>query len=259
MDEPVPAKAVTEDLASGHLVQRYDRELAGLRGIILDMGQRVVEQTRAAALALIEGDAAQAYRVLDREPQIDYLSLDADEEIFRVIARRQPTAVDLRIVLALFRIASDVERAGDKTVRIANQALALGAAEPEPKEGPDEVPSAELRVLLRGLEEHARGMLEQSIEAVARFNVVKALGVFENESALFEASARVRQHLGQDGAVGLRPDRILCLLTAAHALERIGNHASNIAEQVIYVAEGKDIRYRNREILIETLRHGHAF
>ena len=78
------------DLASGHTVRRYDQELAKLRGIILEMGERVVEQTQSAVRALVDREDSQAFRVLDREPQIDFLSLDADEEVFLVIARRQP-------------------------------------------------------------------------------------------------------------------------------------------------------------------------
>ena len=242
------------DIAGGHTVRRYDQELAKLRGIILDMGQRVIEQTQAAVAALVDGKDTQAYRVLDREPQIDFLSLDADEEIFRVIARRQPTAVDLRIVLALSRIAGDVERAGDKAVRIARQSLAL-------REGglmPGALPSDALKELLRKLDDHACCMFERSIQAVAGFDVELALGVFEDEPRLFGASDEARDFLGQEDLAGFTPRQIVCLLTGAHALERIGNHASNIAEQVIYVSEGKDIRYRNREILIETLRRDRA-
>lgn len=242
------------DIAGGHTVRRYDRELAALRAIILDMGQRVIEQTRAAFAALVDGEQSQAYRVLDREPQINYLSLDADEEIFRVIARRQPTAVDLRIVLALSRIAGNVERAGDKAVRVARQALALY----ESGSGPGALASSGWQGLLRKLEEQACCMFERSIQAVLGFDVELALGVFEDEPLLVEAASEVRTLLCQEDLAGLKPREAVCLLTSAHALERIGNHACNIAEQVIYVAEGKDVRYRNREILIAALRRDPA-
>jgi phosphate transport system protein len=249
-----PCPPSNGDIAAGHTVRRYDRELATLRGIILDMGHRVIEQSQASVAALVEGEEEQAYRVLDREPQIDYLSLDADEEIFRVIARRQPTAVDLRIVLALSRIAGDVERAGDKAVRIARQALALH----QRGLSPGRLPSDELRSLLLKLDDQACCMFERSIQAVTGFDVELSLGVFEDEPKLFDASEQAREVLGRADLCGFTPPQVVCLLTSAHALERIGNHASNIAEQVIYVAEGKDIRYRNREILIETLRRGRS-
>ncbi|KXX65020.1 phosphate signaling complex protein PhoU [Marichromatium gracile] len=245
-----PTTQAPADLARGHTVSRYDQELAKLRGIILEMGEHVVEQIQAAVSGLISHEENHAFRVLDREPQIDFLALDADEEVFRVIARRQPTAIDLRIVLALSKIAGDVERAGDKAARIARQTIeldALGRGE--------ELLSARLREALSTLDACACCMFEHSINGVARFDVRVALDVFEREPALYEASHAVRALLGDEGQEGLSARQTVCVLTCAHALERIGNHAANVAEQVIYVAEGQDVRFRNREILIETLRH----
>ena len=238
------------DLTTGHTVRRYDQELAKLRAIILQMGERVIDQTQAAVAALIEGDESQTYRVLDREPLIDYLSLDADEEVFRVIARRQPTAVDLRIVLALSKIAGEVERAGDKAVRIARQALELRQQEQD-----GELLVEPLRAAFQTLDDRACCMFERSVHAVTSFDVTQALTIFENEPALYAAARDLRQLLGESDSDGLVPRQAIALFHCAQALKRIGNHASNIAEQVIYVALGQDVRYRNREILIETLRH----
>ena len=236
------------DLMAGHTVRRYDQELAKLRTIILQMGEHVIEQTQAAVAALVQGDEPQAYRVLDREPQIDYLSLDADEEVFRVIARRQPTAVDLRIVLALSKIAGEVERAGDKAARIARQTLEL-------REQDGELLVETLRVAFQTLDDKACCMFERSVRAVTSFDVTQALVIFEDEPALYAAAHDLRELLGESGADGLVPRQAITLFHCAQALKHIGTHASNIAEQVIYVALGQDVRYRNREILIETLHH----
>ncbi|MCK7576076.1 MAG: phosphate signaling complex protein PhoU [Chromatiales bacterium] len=238
------------DLMAGHTVRRYDQELAKLRGIILQMGEHVIEQTQAAVAALIQGDEPQAYRVLDREPQIDYLSLDADEEVFRVIARRQPTAVDLRIVLALSKIAGEVERAGDKAARIARQTLELRREEQD-----GELLVEPLRVAFQRLDDCACRMFERSVRAVTGFDVTQALAIFEDEPALYAVAQDLRELLGDSGGDGLVPRQAITLFHCAQALKHIGHHASNIAEQVIYVALGQDVRYRNREILIETLRH----
>jgi phosphate transport system protein len=238
------------DLMAGHTVRRYDQELAKLRAIILQMGEHVIEQTQAAVAALIQGDEPQAYRVLDREPQIDYLSLDADEEVFRVIARRQPTAVDLRIVLALSKIAGEVERAGDKAARIARQTLELRQQEQD-----GELLVEALRVAFQTLDDKACCMFERSVRAVTGFDVTQALVIFEDEPALYAAASNLRDLLGESGDDGLVPRQAITLFHCAQALKHIGTHASNIAEQVIYVALGQDVRYRNREILIETLRH----
>jgi len=231
----------------GHTVRGYDRDLTRLRGLILEMGARVVEQTQTAVTALLEGDLGPAYRVLDREPQIDYLALDADDEAYKLIARRQPKAVDLRIVLALSRIANEAERAGDKAARIANRTIGLrqdGAAL-----------SPALRDCLRRLDELVCCAFERAMEAVASFDTQLALTVFEDESALGQANEELVQQLTSGKESGLSLTQLESLFSLGHALNRIGNHAASIAEQVIYVAEGQDVRFRNREILIETLRH----
>lgn len=242
------------DLMAGHTVRRYDQELAKLRAIILQMGEHVIEQTQAAVAALIQGDEPQAYRVLDREPQIDYLSLDADEEVFRVIARRQPTAVDLRIVLALSKIAGEVERAGDKAARIAHQTLEFRRQEQEREQDGERLAEV-LSVAFQTLDDKACCMFERSVRAVTGFDVTQALAIFEDEPALYAAADDLRERLGESGDAGLVPRQAITLFHCAQALKHVGTHASNIAEQVIYVALGQDVRYRNREILIETLRH----
>lgn len=253
MTEETETGMLATDLVAGHTVSGFDRELQRLRSIVLEMGQRVAEQCEHAAAALIDGELHQAYRVLDREPQVDFLSVDADEEIFRVIAKRQPTAVDLRIVLGLSRIAGEIERAGDKAARIAGQALALH--EPAGAVG---LMGDEFGVALRALDRGARRMFERCLKAVAGFDVGEALQILESESELAATSKAVFDQLAHHEEGGLEPRQVLRLYTGAHAMDRIGHHASSIAEQVIYVAEGQDIRYRNREILIATLR-GSAF
>jgi phosphate transport system protein len=239
------------DLVDGHTVRAFDRDLARLRTLILEMGERAVEQTQAAIAALLEDDPGPAYRVLDREPQIDFLALDADEEVFQVIARRQPTAVDLRIVLALGRVAAEAERAGDKAVRIARRALELrehdGAALPEP-----------LMVAVRRLNEIACCAFQRSVASVAHFDIALAVGIFEDESDLYAAESALNRVLLAPEDPPMTPARLAPLLAIAHELKLVGEHGAAIAEQVIYVAEGTDIRFRNREILIETLRHRHG-
>jgi phosphate transport system protein len=234
------------DLVKGHTVRGYDRDLTRLRGLILEMGERVVEQTQTAVMALLEGDLGPAFRVLDREPQIDYLALDADDEAYKLIARRQPKAVDLRIVLALGRIANEAERAGDKAARIADRTIVLR------QEGTELSPA--LCDRLRRLDELVCCAFERAMEAVGTFDTQLALTVFEDEAALDQANADLVQHL-TSGKEGLPLSQLESLFAMGHALNRIGNHAATIAEQVIYVAEGQDVRFRNREILIETLRH----
>lgn len=247
MSEHDESRQLTPDLAAGHIVRRYDQELGRLRALILQMGEHVKEQAEAAVKALIDEDDYQAYRVLDREPQIDYLSLDADEEIFRLIARRQPTAVDLRIVMGFSKIAAEIERAGDKAARIAHQVL-------EWLEETD-ILVEPVRAALQSLNERAIGMFERSLRAVAAFDVSQSLAIFEEEPELDRSARTLRELLSDASQGGVAPRYAITLFYCAQALKHIGRHASNIAELVIYVALGQDVRYRNREILIETLRH----
>jgi len=246
MKAPAATKGVP-DPTQGHTVRGYDRDLSRLRDLILEMGERVVEQTQTAVRALLEGDLGPAYRVLDREPQIDYLALDADDEAYKLIARRQPKAVDLRFVLALSRIANEAERAGDKAARIAHRTIGLREDGTEP--------SPSLCECLRRLDELVCCAFERAMEAVATFDIQLALSVFEDETALEQANQDLIQHLTSGKEEGLSLAHLEALFAMGHALNRIGNHAATIAEQVIYVAEGQDVRFRNREILIETLRH----
>jgi phosphate transport system protein len=237
-------------------VTGYDTELARLRALILEMGERAVDQLQTATNALLGEDLTPAYRVLDREPQIDFLALDADEEVFLLIARRQPAARDLRIVLALSRIAAEVERAADKAARVAHRTIAL-------RELGLELP-APVRERLQALEQTVCCAFERSMEAVASFDTGTAVNIFESEEPIRQATQDLIASLSPlSGAV---PDadtpasaiilrRLESLFAITHALNRIGNHAAAVAEQVIYVAEGQDVRFRNRALLIETLGH----
>jgi phosphate transport system protein len=242
-----PDPGATSDPAVGHTVKGYDRDLSRLRGLILEMGERVVEQTKTAVSALLADDPTPAYRVLDREPQLDFLALDADEEAFALIVRRAPKAVDLRIVLALARIADEAERAGDKAARIANRTIALRTQEARLAQP--------LRECLGRLHEQVCCAFERAVQAVAGFDTAVAVTVFEDESILAEANRDLIEALTAPGDPALPLVQLEALFAIAHALHRIGNHAAAIAEHVVYVAQGQDVRFRNREILIETLRH----
>lgn len=255
MSETTPKRSGS-DLIRGHTVTGYDTDLARLRALILEMGERTVEQLQTVTNALLGGDLTPAYRVLDREPQIDYLALDADEEVFLLIARRQPAARDLRIVLALSRIAAEVERAADKAARVAHRTIALselGLALPET-----------VRERLHALEQRVCCAFERSMEAVANFHTGTAVAVFESEEPIRQATQDLVASLTAQpwtepngdmptSSVVLR--QLESLFAISHALNRIGKHAAAVAEQVVYVAEGQDVRFRNRNLLIETLRH----
>ena len=235
------------DVAKGHTVQRFDQELTLVRDQVLAMGQRVLEQVSAASGALTEGEVNLARQVVDRERQIDRQEMAIDEGIFNLIAKRQPAAIDLRLVMALSKCTGYLEQAGDKAEQIAWCALRI-----HEREGRGAVPRTLHHV--RRLYEIATRLLGLSLAALAEIKVDKALDVFREEVELeeeFDASMRhlMTFILGDATLTG----QVIEVVFALRALVAIGDKASNIAEQVIFVAKGTDVRYRNKEILIATL------
>lgn len=231
-----------------HIVSAYDHELAHLRSLVANMVSAVVRQTKGAVEALTNGSHGLAHEVIDRDPEIDALSLAADEEVFRVIAKRQPTAIDLRMVLATARIVGDLERAGDKAKRIAKHSLKLLDAKTAPKRL---LPEQARDPMQRLLELDCR-LLQEAVAGLVEADLDKAIAVFQADSQMNDASEQLRAALF-DPAAEIGGDHFAGLLTVAHALERTGNHANNIAEQVVYVITGEDVRFRNRELLIDNL------
>lgn len=236
------------DISTGHTVHAYDQELGGLRGLVQEMGEFVLEQTRKAVAALITGDARLARQVLDDEPRVDDFELDADDAIFHLIAKRQPAAVDLRLVLTLSKVAGDLERAGDKAEQIAWCVIRL-------LERDGQQPAAKILHHVRRIEEVACSMLERSLSALGEVDIEPALDVFAADHQLDDQLDAAMRHLmtfvlEDSSLVG----QVLDLVFALRALERIGQHAGSIAEQVIFVVKGKDVRYQNKEVLIEALR-----
>jgi phosphate transport system protein len=237
------------DVTKGHIVHRFDEELGGVRGLVLEMGEYVREQIRASVTALATGDLALARQVIDRERRIDYFELDTDDAIFNLIAKRQPAAIDLRLVLALSKVVGFLERTGDKAGQIAWCVVRMIERE-------GQHPSSKILHHVRRLEEVASRMLERSLDALAEADIDLAVDVFA-EGALvedeFDAAMRhlVTFVLEDPALLG----QVLDMVFALRALERVGDNAGSIAEQVVFVAKGKDVRYQNREILIDTLRH----
>ena len=235
------------DVTKGHIVQRYDKELGRVRGMVLEMGEFVLEQARWAVRALTTGDIDLARKVVDNERKIDYFELDVDEAVFNIIAKRQPAAIDLRLILALSKSVGFVERSGDKAEQIAWCVIRLME-----REGQN--PSSKILHHVRRLDQVACRLLELALDALAKADVDLALEVFREGRELEEEFDAAMRHLMtfvfEDSAL---LGQVLDIVFALRALESIGDHATNIAEQVIFVAKGKDIRYQNKEILVEAL------
>jgi len=184
--------------------------------------------------ALLQADSALAEKVIETEKKVDNLEILIDEQCTRVLALRQPAASDLRLIIAVSKAVSDLERIGDESAKIARMGLQL-AEEGESPRGYVEV---------RHIGNHVRNMLRDALDAFARFDAQKALTVAAEDNEVDMEYASAMRSLVTFMMEDPRSiTRVLNIIWSLRALERIGDHARNIGEQVIYLVEGKDVRH----------------
>lgn len=225
-----------DDLAH-HVSQQFNEDLESLHGNVLRMGRLVERQLTDAISALAGGDTALATLVISRDPEVNAMELALDEECSRVLVRRQPAAGDLRLIFAIIKAVTDLERMGDQAKRVARTALESEGS-PQQRFGS---PIAHLGTLVLAL-------VNRSLEAFARLDVPTALGVSRDDSTVDgECRAITRQLLTYMMEDPRTIGAALHLVWAARALERAGDHAKNLAEYVIYAVHGKDLRHMSIE------------
>jgi phosphate transport system protein len=218
-----------------HLSTQFDADLNDLTTKVLHMGGMVEAQMIKSAQALAEFNPSIADQVIESESRIDQMEIEIDADCVRVIAMRQPIASDLRYVLAITKITANLERAGDEAERVARRT----------KHIMEDSFAASINIAeLKVAGELASNLLKRSLDAFARQDALAAQKIIQDDRALdqeFRAFVRkLTSYMSED------PRSIkVCLdfLTVAKAIERIGDHATNIAEQVVYQVYGKDIRH----------------
>ena len=222
-----------QDLGS-HISHAFNDDLTRIRSLTLEMGRMVEEQIDTAIKALVSGDARLARRVEVDDSRVNHLEVTIDNECSQVIVRRQPTAMDLRYVLAVIKITSDLERIGDEAEKVARMAVHL-AEMPRPRDNYQE---------LGQLGSDVKDMVRDAITAFESYNVRLARDVLRRDQAVdkeYDAvNSRYMTAMTKDPR-DIR--RMLYLLWLARALERIGDHAKNVGEQVLYFVEGMDVRH----------------
>jgi len=220
-----------------HTLKKFDEELATLRDLVLRMGGEVEEQVARAIGVLEGGDPAVAREVIDRDRDIDRLELKADEEVAQLLALRSPLGVDLRTVLTLSKTVNDLERVGDEAKKIARIALQLHE---EGREAGDIAQSSQVSAL----SQHALNMLRGALDALVRLDLDRAAQVKSADDTLDDGYKAIIANI-KDFA-NRHPDavgQVIQVMFAMKALERIGDHAKNIAQYVFYLVEGRDIRH----------------
>jgi len=228
-------------MSDKHLSSQFDADLNLISSKVLEMGGLVESQIITAMQALNEFDGAAADRVIAAEDRVNTMEVEIDEECSNIIARRQPAARDLRLVLAISKTITNLERAGDEAEKIAKRTKRLM------EDGTSRtVNIAEIKVS----GEMAVSILRRALDAFARLDTVAAAQIVRDDKAIDEEfRAFVRKlvsYMMEDPrtiSVGLD------YLFIAKAIERIGDHAKNIAEFIIYIVKGTDVRHKSRDAL----------
>jgi len=228
-----------------HSSTQFNEALESIRNHLMEMGGLVEKQVVDALQALLQADSALAEKVIETEDKVDKLEMLIDEQCTRVLALRQPAASDLRLIIAVSKAVSDLERIGDESAKIARMGLQL-AEEGESPRGYVEV---------RHIGNHVRNMLRDTLDAFARFDAKKALTVAAEDNEVDMEYASAMRSLVTFMMEDPRSiTRVLNIIWSLRALERIGDHARNIGEQVIYLVEGKDVRHISIDEMEEKLK-----
>lgn len=217
-----------------HISRQFNTDLEALKAHLLQMGGVVEQQLLDAIQSLESADSELAQQVLIAEMQSNNFEISIDEECTRILARRQPAASDLRMVLVVAKIVRDLERIGDESSKIAKMAISLS----------EQTDGQKGYVEIRHIGNHVRNMVRDSLTSFARFDVNLALEVArEDKDVDQEYGSAMRELITFMMEDPRTISRVLNVLWALRSLERIGDHARNIAEQVIYLVKGKDARH----------------
>ena len=225
-------------MTEGHIVKRYDGELNHLHYLTLEMGGLVLAQVRNALESFKTRDIGLANKVVELDGEVDRLEVSADDEIVQILATRCPVSSDLRTVIAVSKSVSDLERIGDEAVRIAGLVIQLFG-----QEGSD--PNSQMLRDVNRMGDMALASLRQVIEVWDVWDEAKALHVVEGHremDAEFQSDLRhlLTYVLEDTRNIGYAISVVLVI----KALERIGHHARNMAEYVIFQVQGEDIRHQ---------------
>lgn len=228
-----------------HISQQYNLELDDIRRHLAEMGGMAQRQVSDAIQALIDADHEKAEQVVHADKKVNQMEVSIDEECLRILARRQPAASDLRLVIAVTKAITDLERIGDEASKIARQAMALNRDGASPRG----------YVEVRHIGNQVVRMLQGALDAFARLDLEMALNVVQTDKTVdLEYSTAMREMVTFMMEDPRSITRVLNILWTLRALERIGDHARNLAQYVIYLVKGEDVRHASLDQIAEEIK-----
>ncbi len=237
---------MTTPTYKSHISSAFNAELEDVRQKVLAMGGLVEQQIVDASRALREADAELAQEVIKADDKVNQMEVTIDDECSRILARRQPTASDLRLVYAVIKTITDLERMGDESRKIARMAEDLSTHH-ERHGGP--LPET------HHMARHVSQLVRDALDAFARMDAESALAVAREDANIdreYEALMRQCITFMMEDPRTIR--RVMDIIWSVRALERIGDHAKNIAEYVVYFVKGKDVRHISIEDMERRVR-----
>ena len=233
-------------MSDKHLSSQFDAELTAVSTRVMEMGGLVESQIRRAIYALSQFSLEVANQVSEDEARVNAIEIEIDHDLSSIIARRQPTARDLRLLIAFSKTTANLERVGDEAEKIARMVRSIIQSG-----SPRSLPSLELRVAA----DLASGLLKKALDAFARLDVAAAVSILKEDDLIdgeFDGFVRKLVTYMMEDPRMISPS--LDLLFLAKAIERIGDHAKNIAEFIIYVVKGEDVRHTSIHKIESALR-----
>ncbi len=235
-------------MSDKHLSTQFDAELSGISNRVLEMGGLVESQVAQAVYALTQFSGETATQVLQAEERVNTMEMEIDRDLSAIIARRQPTARDLRLLIAISKAIANLERVGDEAARIARTVQRLI----------DTGVSSRMRLPVNDLSfesDLAIAQLRKALDAFARLDTAQALEVLRADDQIdqeFEGLVRklITYMMEDPRTISASID----LIFVAKAIERVGDHAKNLAEAIIYVVKGTDVRHTSVDAIADAVR-----
>lgn len=229
-----------------HISEQFNRELEDIRHNVLTMGGLVEEQIELAIKAFTSCDLELAEQVIKQDNQIDNMEMMLDRECTQIMALRQPTAFDLRLLLAVLKIINELERVGDLAEYIAKMAISISDIE-----GSKNDPYYEIKHMA----DLVRNMLHDALDAFARMTIDQVPAITsQDDNVDREYASIIRQQITYMMEDPRNITRTLNVLWAVRSLERIGDHACNICEHLVYIIKGEDVRHISQAELVKKVK-----